>query len=151
MAKANKQIHYMVTRRFRYKQCPVCAQWTFVGIDSGTPYEVDPIPITIEGEMVALTQGRFTYSVDYGNKLFYRDHWRMQHKPRGCVFAAHHHGKPLLQYCEMQYLEYVDRNIKTVVRDALRGKEELSDAEEQSLLLLNKQLGAVIIDGEPPY
>lgn len=83
------------------RRCPICRATIVTGLDEGVGPDiatVDPHPLTIEGELLALVAGRATYGISEGFELGYRDTWRIQHlppEPRGyTVHATHKCGTP---------------------------------------------------------
>lgn len=83
------------------RRCPTCRQPIVTGFDDAvgpTVATVDPHPLTLEGELLALVAGRATYGISEGFELGYRDAWRIEHlppEPRGyTVHATHKCGTP---------------------------------------------------------
>lgn len=133
---------YFVDRKIRLDECPRCHVRQFVGVAEGLPFKVDPIPVTIKGELVARLQERWTYGVNFGiRKLFYRDDIRMRHIPRGAVLADHKCGKELYDHVEIPYI----RPINDLV-ERLKPREPEPEILENSIMTIAHVLGGKMID-----
>ena len=54
---------HLINRPARYQPCPRCNRHTLVAMVSGVRTRLDPEPLTIDGEVIALLSGRRTYDV----------------------------------------------------------------------------------------
>lgn len=68
--------HNLISRRPRCRPCPKCGRLNLLGIDEGVPFRVEPLPLTVQGEIRALLNGQITYGIHAGYVCF-RDQGRM--------------------------------------------------------------------------
>lgn len=89
-------------RRLDADLCP-CGLLVLKGLDEdfmGYPVEVDPLALSPVGEVVALRDGRPTFTLE-GNRLYIRDKYRMRtfRHDRYRVHALHICSRPMPPEC----------------------------------------------------
>lgn len=120
----------------------------FIGLAEGLPFKVDPIPLTLEGELVARIQGRSTFGWNAGiRQCYYRDEYRMRKVPRPAVFAQHKCNAVLFQFIEVRWAGSIARTMKYM--QPLPDQEQFKHALEGALFPLSEALNAKVIEEIP--
>lgn len=92
------------TRRAQPRRCRTCNAHVITGLDAdrcALAVIADPTPLDAAGELLALVQGRRTFTLNHDSGrmvLNYRDDGRIRHRPPGGdydVLPAHVCGQPL--------------------------------------------------------
>lgn len=130
-------------RRARLTKCCNCGVSLFVGIGEGIPYKIDPVPITVQGELMARMQGRLTLGMDYGYHFYYRDELRMRLKPRPAVVTEHKCGLVLFDHVDIEWIPTFTRIVDELTK---RPEEDESEEEMEALYTLHSELGAKVLD-----
>jgi hypothetical protein len=82
---------HLVSTTPRRATCPRCRRTVLDGIDFGTPYRVDAIPLTLTGELAARLEERGTYRLQ-AERFVRREHLDIAadtERGRPAVCAAH--------------------------------------------------------------
>jgi hypothetical protein len=83
---------HLISTRPSVRRCPRCGGLILTAVAEGVPAHVDPVPVTVAGEMAALLVGRRSYTLAHG-ELVTRDVDRVS-RPRGAVLVDHRCGQP---------------------------------------------------------
>jgi hypothetical protein len=121
----------------------------FVGLAEGLPFKVDPIPLSVAGEMVARMQARWTFGWNPGiRQCYYRDEYRMRKTPRPAVFATHKCGAVLLAYVDMPWVVSISTVLKWMQEEKIDNATH-DQKHDDALFSLNETLGARVIEEAP--
>lgn len=134
-------VHF-IDRRPRVSLCVRCGCKMLVGITEGLPVKVDPLPLTLEGEMFALMQGRWTYGMTVGGILYHRNPGRIRTDTK--------HGHPMLvtdHRCWQALVSAIDASRVRQITGYMERSERGGDPEhEESLFTIKELLSGRIVE-----
>lgn len=124
-----------------------CGSKTIDGIDSGVPYRVDGIPLNLKGELQARITGRVTYRAVRKpgfTSVVYRTAHDIKTETGGPVVAQH--------TCTGIKTEHISVPDIAAMREFIDHCQPATESVEQdALLVLNRQLGATVLELPPPF
>lgn len=145
---------YLISKRVHQSKCFKCKRVVLEGLDTGIPYRLDPIPLTVYGELVALMGRRRSYRLLPGALFSVREAVQMKSEQwigRPLVLADHL-CIPAGQRVDSRVIE--SRHINTITQ-LLTGVDNAdSDAvkHHDALMYLSIELGARVTEqNEPPF
>lgn len=140
---------HFITTPPRLTECSRCKRTMIDGTDSGVPYRVDAIPLTLQGELAARVSGRATYRTvhkDSFMSVVYRTVGDIKRETGGPVVANHS--------CAPVAVEHIHVADVAAIREFLdHCKPAAVEQDHDQLLLLNRELGAVVTElpTDPPF
>lgn len=87
---------HLASTQAKTTNCPRCLAQILVALDEGLTAKVDPQPLDQQGEIIALLEGRLTYTYTANKHLVHRDPGRIASgQPRGTVHQQHRCSRPI--------------------------------------------------------
>ena len=145
---------HLISRKARLSSCAKCHCKVLVGIDEGMAVEVDMIPITTAGEVLAVLDKRPTYGFTVIGRVYYRSAGRMKTDARWktpTILAGHKCGVPLVSAVDIDKVPLMNKFV-----ESKSGKDEGEPEYEQAMFtimdILRGKIEAVGDDyGKAPF
>jgi len=137
-------IDHLISRKARLSKCAKCHCMVLIGIDEGIAEEVDPIPLTTVGEVLAVMDRRKTFGFTVAGVIYHRNAGRMKTDARWklpIIVAKHKCGMPLVSAIDIDKVPMMNRFI-----ESKSTKDESDPVSEQAMFTIMDQLQGKIIE-----